>query len=511
LLENAKCAQRSGFVARVGIVALLLLGASGYAAGEMPLRPLESSELVAKNADGTLGVAQKDGKPIDGVKLSQHDKLIVSPQIGVSADGVIHVAFCEQSEISPFAMFVYHRQSSDGGKTWSQTKNLSEDMVSVPVSDCRLLVDGSNRVYVVWRAGLKEGWLISPGSSENLMYRVLDQGKWSKIIPVHPPGSAANQNDGSYFSFAGVDGAGKAQVVWNTCPDTFLPADVMAKGYSIHLAGIGNGLVFQVSLNGAAASAPRQIYMAKVSTDPNPNGMGDMSKSCDDLSALDGYFDAGGAAHFIAIARAMRTAEEGSRIELFQDGKQTPSIKLPSAYMEVWSNQPKLLLDAKGRQHIIALYNGGEHPAFRDYVVGSDDEPSVILTAKAPSGTCMGFQAYQGPEGRMAVVMQTTDAGLNDSGDSWISIGTGDQWSQPVCVTNNAGRASFASKHTGTLGDVANTKHYGPGAGAVAFDRDGHVLLVICNVKTASFALNAGGVQYAGGSTASPMLFFYKF
>ena len=111
----------------------------------------------------------------------------------------------------------------------------------------------------------------------------------------------------------------------------------------------------------------------------------------------------------------------------------------------------------------------------------------------------------------MAVVMQTTDAGLSDAGDSWISLSAGDKWSQPVCVTNNAARAGYAAKNIGATGSVGNGEHFGPGAGAVAFDKDGHLLLVVCNVKTGSFAVSAGSVVYAGGSTSSPMLFFYKF
>jgi hypothetical protein len=493
-------------------VAVLVTVASGASpASDVPLRPLENSDLVAKAPDGTLAIAQKNGKPIDGVKLSQHDRLILSPRVAVTADGTIHVAFTEQSEVFPFPLFVYYRQSTDGGKSWSDAKNLSEDMANVPVGECTLLADAGDRVYVIWHCGLSEGYMVTPGASENLVYRVLDHGKWSKIIPVHPPGSAATQNDGSYFSFTCTDAAGRAQVVWNTCPDRFIPDQVMAKNYAIHLAGIGNGLVFQATLDGSTASAPRQIFMAPVTQDPNPGGLGDMSKACDDLSALDGYVDAAGGAHFIAIDRGMRDPDPGSRVELIEAAKQTPAIKLPTPYMQVWPNPPKLLLDAKGRNHIIALYAAGERPAFRDYLLGSDDDPAVIMAAKAPKGTCMGFQAYQGPGGRMAVVMQTTDAGFNDRGDSWVSVSTGDKWSPPVCITNNAGRASYAAKNTGAAGSVLNAEHFGPGPGAVAFDKQGHLLLVICNVKTGSFAVSAGGVVYAGGSSASPMLFFYKF
>jgi hypothetical protein len=58
---------------------------------------------------------------------------------------------------------------------------------------------------------------------------------------------------------------------------------------------------------------------------------------------------------------------------------------------------------------------------------------------------------------------------------------------------------------------VGTGDHYGPGPGAVTFDKDGHLLLALVNVKTGEFGLNAGGVTFAGGSTDSPMLFFYKF
>jgi hypothetical protein len=108
--------------------------------------------------------------------------------------------------------------------------------------------------------------------------------------------------------------------------------------------------------------------------------------------------------------------------------------------------------------------------------------------------------------------MQTTEAGFNDSGDSWISASDGSTaWSQPVCVTGNAARANYVAKNRGSVLTVGTGDHYGPGPGAIAFDKDGHLLLALVNVKTGSFGLSAGGVLYGGGSVAAPMLFFYKF
>jgi hypothetical protein len=492
----------------LAVVMMLALGGSarGGDASTAPIRALENSSIVAKSSDGELRVMKKDGTPINGLKLSHYDQLIDSPSIAVGPDGVIHVAFIERQVASPYTLYVFHRQSSDGGQNWSEAKNLSEDMPNMAVGHCRLLVDGQGRVYVVWRTGLAEGWPPSEGMAVNLVYRVLNNGKWSKIIPIHPPGSAAAQNISSIFSFAVMDPAGHAQVVWNACPDTFKPSETTVNG--MHLAGIGNGLVFQATLDGSNPTPPAQIYMTPLTTDKT---LGEYGKTCEDLSALDGYVDAAGAAHFIAIARAVRGGGADSQIDLFEGGKETPAIKLPMPYMETWTTPPRLLLDAQGHRHIIAFYHAGEHPAFRDYVVGSDDDPTVILTAKGPTATCLGFQAWQGPGGHMAVVMQTSERGFTDSGDSWISASDGTGWSQPVCVTGNAVRANYIAKNKGALLVVGSGDHYGPGPGAIAFDKDGNLLLALVNVKTGSFGLSAGGVIYAGGSTALPMLFFYKF
>ncbi len=208
-------------------------------------------------------------------------------------------------------------------------------------------------MYVIWRSGLGTYLSTGNGANVNLVYRVLNQGKWSKIIPIHPPGSTAAQNVGAIFSFAAIDGAGNVQVVWNACPNTFRP-ELTVNGMG--LPEVGNGLVFQASLNGSSPTPPMQVYMTPVTTN---SSMGEYGKKCDDLGDLDGYFDAAGAPHFIAIVRAVQNANNDSPIDLIENGRQTPAINLPSPYMQTWVNPPKLLLDAQGRRHIIAFYQAG--------------------------------------------------------------------------------------------------------------------------------------------------------
>ena len=302
-----------GFILAPGLAALLMTVAlAGVAqAGDPPavsMRPLQNSDIVSRGTDGQLAVMKKNGTPINGLKLSQYDALIDSPNIAVGADGVIHVAFIERQAASPFAPFVYHRQSADGGKSWSEPKNLSEDMPNIAVGGCRLLVDSQNRVYVIWRSGLGTYLPAGDGANVNLVYRVLNQGKWSRIIPIHPPGSDAAQNVGALFSFATIDGAGNAQVVWNSCPNTFRP-ELTVNGMG--LAGVGNGLVFQASLDGSSPTPPKQVYMTPVTTN---SSLGDYGKMCDDLGDLDGYFDAAGELHFIAIVRPARGGNNDSQL-----------------------------------------------------------------------------------------------------------------------------------------------------------------------------------------------------
>jgi len=234
---------------------------------DVPVRPLDSSDIVVKSPGGGLVVGQKNGKGVDGIKLSQHDMDIGS---AVAPDGTIHVAFVEQHGTHLYDYSVYHRSSSDGGKAWTETKNLSEDMPGVCVGRCYVLTDPRNRVYVIWRAGLKEGFIadIAPygGHQCNLWFRVFEAGKWSKPKLVGPAGSAEKQNDGTLSYFATIDDAGRPQVVWNSIPDKWhselcYPTTTPAGTSYSHRAAIGNGLVFQATLEGTNVSPPHEIFL----------------------------------------------------------------------------------------------------------------------------------------------------------------------------------------------------------------------------------------------------------
>jgi hypothetical protein len=276
-----------------------------------------------------------------------------------------------------------------------------------------------------------------------------------------------------------------------------------SSGYRQTLSGVGAGLVFEAVLNGADAGQPREIYLTKVT------GEG-WSKGCEGLEALNGYFDAAGA-HFIASIRTPGESQRNTRIELIEGGTQKPGIQLPGEPWPVWSNPPTLLVDARGRRHVIARYAAGERPAFRDYLLGSDEEPVVVRAARAVKGRVEGFQACQAPGGRMIVVMQMNDTGEKGDSETFVSIGEGTTWSEPVNVTNYSGRKEFWTRRTSSESSLSSLKRYYPGPAAATNDREGHLLLAMINKESTLVDSRACGVGIGGGESTTPTLTFLRF
>jgi hypothetical protein len=474
-------------------------------------RPLETSPLVANTPKGPA-VQQKNGTPIDGLKLSQHDRAVSSPNILVTPDNTIHVAFIEEHRTT-YAHSVYYTASTDGGKTFSTPKNLSEVMPEFKVGLCYLAADGQGRVYVIWRTGLKEGFGVSEdphnNTSANLVYRVLDHGQWSsKPTPVHPPGSTETQDNGSLASFVATDPAGRVHVVFNANPDRFHPELMAGDTYKQHVPGIGAGLVFDSVLEGAAEPVPREIHMAKVTT------RSAWDKSANGYDTLDGYVDADGAHYLAQILTPSDSSTSGNHFHLFEGPggqKETKVLGLPGEKFLTWHSPPKLLRDARGRQHVIYRFGYGEQPAFRDQIVGSDGEATVIRQAAQVKGTADNFQAFQGPGGRMIVCMQMNDTGEKGEAETYVSVSDGGGWSTPVNVTNNALRMSFASKDTSRISSISTLHRTYPGPVAGTVDRDGHLLLIHVANESTLFGGQTAGISTFGGESTTPILRFLKF
>ena len=133
--------------------------------------------------------------------------------------------------------------------------------------------------------------------------------------------------------------------------------------------------------------------------------------------------------------------------------------------------------------------------------------PSVGL-----NGGVMGFQAYQGPGGRMVVFLQMNDTGEMHSGDNFVSMSTGDgKWSVPIDMTNNAGRKTFHNTQTSAQSNLGEITACIPGVCASAFDKDGHLVVLLIKGEYKIVLAMALGVNTAGGDVTIPTLRFLKF
>lgn len=473
-------------------------------AGDVAPQPLEASSIV-KTRGGYTSVSGPGGKPIEGLMLSRHNFDIHNPGIVVTPDGTIHVAFVEEHAVI-YSYSVYHRSSSDGGKSWSDAKNLSEVLPDYQIGNCRIAADGAGRVYVIWRTGAEaraptSG--IDPHAdrvANNLVYRVLEGGAWNgKAVQIHEQATHEFQNEGSASWFVSTDPAGKVHVIWNQLP-------LAAHKKTIQGPGTGPSEIMETVLNGKDPGQPHQIYQAKISDLGMGYGLGS-----DYFDTLEGYVDGAGQSHILVKVLNVLRRDTTNKFHLIENGMETPAIELPGRTFDTWVDPPRLLLDAQGRRHVIAWYKTGEQPHIRDYVLGSEAEPAIIRSAKEVKGNIIGFQAYQGPAGRMVVTMQMNDTGKDTDGELYVSTSDGGKWSAPVNVTNNTGRFKFASTNTSTRSNISTLSYWHPGTAAAAFDRQGHLVLAYISKKHSSFNSSAVGITLASGSTSKPQLLFLRF
>ena len=472
------------------------------AGGAAPL-PLEKSAIVHKGTKG-LAVTTAGGKPVEGVKLSRHDADIYCPCLAVAPNGTIHAAFVERRAESPYTYSVYHRASSDGGKTWSAAKNLSEVLPDFEVGECHIAADSAGRIYVAWRTGMKPRFPTSGfdphgnQAANSLVYRVWENGAWNgKALHINPEATYDFQDEGAACWFMTTGGDGQVHAVWNQFPVAYQKFK--------HNAPLGRGTVMEAVLSGNAPGAPRLVYQAPIAP------VGNSGDGSDDFDTINGYVDANGAAHFIAKVTNYAVRDTANRIQLIENNKQTPAVEVPGETFRTWHYPPTLLTDAQGRHHVIVMYEAGEQPNIRDYALGADSEPTVIRAAAEVKGKLMGFRAYQGPGGRMVVVMAMNDTGKDTDSELYVSTSGGNGWSSPVNITNNSGRREGFSRSTGSHSNVASYSHWYPGDAACAFDKSGHLIVLYISKKYTVFGGSSFGYQTFGGSTSVPNLLFLRF
>jgi hypothetical protein len=529
--------RRSAVVAAVA--AVLALWAGGHVVGQARGQAAPPASGAAKPMP-PLSATDAAGKPkaLSAVKLSAYDGAAYC-DLAVAADGTFHALYTESPAIGK-PVFLYHRSSPDG-VTWSPPTNLSDDESGRDSGYCRAVVDGRGRVYAVWKFVPARTMLDGPGAVEpgQLVYRCLDGGAWSGATRF---GSDA----GPQVSwFAAVDPGGTPHVVWSeVAEDAFARRKSASRKHA--------NLVKQAALNGPASGPVKSlITAAPLPTDAQiaaaakrggksiipyaeqyPKEVG--------LWNLRGHVDAGGVARFSAeqpkdaqpapaVAPGEGAYKEGPVV--YWDGaalKSVYTIDMRERDGNSFANPPTLLADAGGRPHLIRAPSSKkvERACVRDYPLNADGTPGTpvdVMTARDPKGQILGWQAWSLPGGRMAVAVTLKDippggSVIDAPYDLYVSFSDGGgKWTPPLNVTDNAARATFASKQV-DIATYSNLTEYFPKYGAVTAGPDGRPAVLMVNDAQRSFSFPAGVVAgggrtivvQGGGQVSRPAAFFLK-
>lgn len=471
---------------------------------------------------GAGPAAANDGQ----VKLSQYDRAEYC-DLAAGTDGALHAVFTDQPARDK-PKYLYYRASSDGGKTWSEAKTLSDDESGNAASYGRLAIDGKGRVYAVWKYVGSQELLDGPGGHANgrLAYRCLEGGAWSKCVPL---GDASIP---SYSWFPAVDPGGTVHVVWSQ-----MSPDVAAVqgGYYWYA-----NLVRSAALDGARVASVRDLIAPKPiltqeeqakmkAAGRNPSNE-ETTPRRDGLINLRGYVDAQGLAHFVAEHPGIQdgpTAQQTGKRIVHWDGQRLDALHAFARFGDTggntFNNPPTLLVDAAGKRHLIRAPENSERPCVRDYelVDGKLGEPVDVLAPKTAKGALLNWQVHQLKGGRMAVTAALSDQGGYRPEDLELFVSFSDgggKWTAPACVTNNQARQNSFGKETGGGNAVAALNSYSPRFASVVTATDGTPCILMVTNENTIVGLTSPGVTDSGRvvpvtgtvSVDNPMVYFLK-
>ncbi|MDQ6626199.1 MAG: hypothetical protein M3Y69_08710 [Verrucomicrobiota bacterium] len=473
-----------------GSVLLLALVATGCG------RHSTAADSGSGSNPGSPGAA---GKPTDLVKLSQFGNSTYCA-IATGADGTLHAVFTD-SKGAGKPHFLYYRASKDGGATWSDPKDLSDDESGDSAGPCRVLVDGAGRVYAIWKYINENELLEGPNGYANgvLCFRCLEGGSWSRTQHF----GDEHQPMTSYFAAVGPDG--KVNLVYSRADEAL---DWKGRGGIYQHA---NNLD-QLTLDGASAPKVTALMVAQhVATQDEQNAASaaghamayeDTVPRSDGLWNLNGYIAADGRPHF--VAEKYPASSEPQWILLY-DGQKLSHFYDYKGYLgyNSFSWPPALLLEADGKEHVIRKPEKSEKAVVRDYVVenGQPGDKTDVISNTSEKATISGWFSSPLANGRVAA-MAALAPNLNVMGptDLYLAIGDGrGQWTKPLNLTDNEQREKFFARS-----GMSQSTSYLPKFAAATSLPDGSIGVILLNAERTISGLNVAGVT-SGGSVVTGM------
>ncbi|CAN5408904.1 hypothetical protein BH10PLA1_BH10PLA1_19440 [soil metagenome] len=433
------------------------------------------------------------------------------------ADGTLHAIYTDQPD--PYkGHYLYYRSSKDGGATWSDPKNLSDDETATPAAYCRVLFGGDGKVYAIWKyLECNNLDAAGGGGSGELVYRVLDGGAWSSIVRLN------DKHHGVVSYFAAIGPDGKVNLVYS---QGNLDIDWLPMG-AVNSASAN--LIRQAVLNGPTPQIRDLITPAPIPTRAQVDAAHaaghdipyeDQYAKADGLWDLRGYITADGSTHFIADHQEPYPNPDsiGAWITYY-DGKQLHKLHEyqkgdhETNYSTPWT----LLLDSHGKEHVIRIPFKAEKQVVRDYPVvnGALGDPVDIVGPDKPSGSISTWQACGLSGGGMAVTASISQKGgwAPDDLELYISNSNGDgKWSSPTKVTHNTDAGTGMSK-----GAITTSTTYYPKFAELATTKNGMGLIMV-NTAHGVVGVNNAAVTGSGRvvtglssySSDSPWVFYTK-
>ncbi len=478
-------------------------------------------------AAAALGLGVAAGPAMSGkgepaaVKLTQYD-LAGFCDLAVGPDGGLHALFTERPAHGK-PLYLYYRASTDGGRSWTDALNLSDDESGQDAGYARLFFDGKGRLYAAWRYVPLNSLLDGPGGRApgRLVYRCHDGGKWSPRVRL------GDDQVPTFSWFAAVAPDGRAHVVWSQ-----IAADALAAlGWAT--ADYANR-VRQATLDGPAVTgvkdliAPRALLTAPEQQKLRAAGQypkyEDTRPSQQGLVNLRGYITAEGAARFIAERPGIPGplgATTGRQIVRW-DGTKLVALYTFEKYRtyNTFNDPPALLVDAAGKEHLIRAPEKAEKPCVRDYPVGAAElgDPADVIRPTSGPGAILNWQAHQLPGGRMAVTAALSQKGGYDPSDTQLYVSFSDEggkWSAPVRITPREPKAAPAP---GPGHPVTVLVEHRPRFAALAQGKDGRPGLLV--IDSANFlagvavkTITSSGVRDVTATiprTEHPAVFFVR-
>lgn len=432
----------------------------------------------------------KDPQPTGSVadkKISQFERAGYSDFL-IDKAGTYHVVF-QESPDNGKPVFIYYSTSSDQGASWSKPVNISNENIGNGSGYARILQDGAGTLYAIWKRygsaqfPQREAYLDGPGGQDlgTITYSVLNGGTWSQPIRI----SETEQTQDTWF--ATLTPQGKVAVCWAQLG----PAAQKESygGYWWYCDYVRDAV-----LNGTGKPTISDLNSPWV----KPSQYAQMPQQ--GFENLGGYIDASGTIHLTFE----NISTDGVTQVIYFNGKTSTVAYSYPKYSQgnTFNNPAKLLVDEKGVDHLIFLPPSSTLESEQVWDINlATGQKTIIFNFSVPGSKISAFQATQGPNGQMGVVVEANPKRL-DNVEAYGCFYQNGVW-QFGGLTSNAAKDDFKSTQVNTYYGPAyfvSTTSYRSSFGSIAWDGAGR--------KSMTMTLAADWIGTGGYSTSSPSIVY---